>query len=157
MPQIPRLKEPISSIKWSDDEAKIFSLIKFVSDKIEDDSDVHELEGYQRTIYCLERLSQQINIDGFQNFFDYGIAILYREVLDALHVINALELAALLAESKKIIFGDEEVTELTEPLPEQLEALTDRGYEAGLFDDFHAKFKAFVTRCFDEHDFSLAS
>ena len=61
---------------------------------------------YERTICLLEKLSSQCNINGLQNFFEYSIAIHYYDILDALRIVGAFDMAEVLELCKYEVFGD---------------------------------------------------
>ncbi len=142
----------------------MYSLLRFIQGKIQSegqssDDRIHELHGYEKTLYCLERLSQQINIDGFENFFDYYISNLYADILEALSVVQAHQIAGRLRDMKHFLLGDSEATreninDIDWSLydKEQLESLSSREAE----DDFHEKFKAYALACFEKEGFALA-
>lgn len=110
-----KLQRPISTtITLSEDAAKAFALTSHIMYRISlEDERINELSEDERVIYCGERLSAQINIDGFSNFFEYGIALIYEPVIGMLQKLGAKELEAALSASKEIYLGDKPVTEET--------------------------------------------
>ena len=137
-----------------DEYTKGTSLIGSIQEKIQSkDERVHELEEYERTLYCLERLSQQCNMSGLQSFFDYHVAHLYAEILEALGVIKATQMADQLRELKKLLVDDpNKPLDMIGNIPWSFEEdLDSREAE----DDFHKKLQAYALDCFNKEDFVL--
>lgn len=106
-----KLKRLTSIFKESEDSAKAAALTSHIMYRINiDDKRINELSADERVIYCGERLSAQINMSGFMNFFDFGIALIYEPVVVMLQKLGATELEAALRASKAIYMGDRPVT-----------------------------------------------
>jgi Domain of unknown function (DUF4375) len=97
--------------KISEDEAKAEALTSHIMHRISlEDERINELSEDERVIYCGERLAGQINMSGFSNFFEYGIALIYEPVVKMLQKLGATDLEAALRASKAIYMGDRPVT-----------------------------------------------
>lgn len=106
-----KLKRPASMFKDSEDAVKAAALTSHIMHRISiDDGRINELSEDERVIYCGERLGAQINMSGFSNFFEDGIALIYEPVVETLQKLGAKELEAALRASKAIYMGDRPVT-----------------------------------------------
>lgn len=164
-----KLKRLTSILKESEDSAKAAALTSYIMYRIDiDDKRINELSADERVIYCGERLSAQINMSGFMNYFDFGIALIYEPVVEMLQKLGATDLEAALRASKAIYMGDRPVTRDTlaeaaeELFPddwdgEELEwkkrimALENREAER----DFHDKLWFFKLRHFEAAGYEL--
>lgn len=116
-----------------------------------DDTRIGELTEVERSIYCLERLSEQSNLSGMDKFFGSSTGPLYLPVMEGLRLIGATEMIKSLEASKNFFLGDIEPTE-ENILDQELEInvkLDAHWEEADAFfshsaeSDFHYKLKAY--------------
>lgn len=70
------------------------------------DSRINELNDEERIIYCLERLSVQMNMSGLKNFFDYSIVYLYEDIIKSLNNVGEQQISYNLQQAKRAIYGD---------------------------------------------------
>ena len=165
-----KLPRPTSTIiTFSEDEAKGCALTSHIMHRISlEDERINELSEDERVIYCGERLAGQINMSGFSNFFEDGIALIYEPVVEMLQKLGATQLETALRASKEIYLGDKPVTEETlaeaeeELFPDdwdgkelewkkQIMALKSREAER----DFHDKLWFFKLRHFEAAGYEL--
>lgn len=123
-----------------------------INEKIsDDDSRVSELSADERTVYCLERLSELTNMSGSENFFISSIAPLYLPIIDGLNCIGATLMVESLEAAKEICLGDLAPTE-ENILEEELETSARHDameeevtalFGSSVDSDFHIKLRGF--------------
>jgi hypothetical protein len=155
--QIPRDNFAVR-LGHSEDQIKFSSLLDYISKRIDgDDKRIDELKNYQRTIYCLNRLSCRITRDGFENLFNYEeIVVLYYEIIDALNISRAFHFLELLEKSKQMVVGKGKVRKSGWYAPGAFRETLSELYKFSDILDFEGQFIAYTLKCFQRYRFSLA-